>query len=81
MSKAMRKIVYAVYWRECDDILQSELDNIFPTAESAIRLAKKIGQQKNIYEVSVSCLEVTEEYGMHCIKDVYRETHKERLGI
>ena len=74
----MNKLVYAVYWAELDDIFQSELDNIFPTAESAIKSAKEIAKQRNIYEVQVELMEVT-IHGMRSVRRLYREVHEERL--
>ena len=43
----MRLIVYSVILTYVDDILSGELDNIFPTKESAIAAAKKIGMLKS----------------------------------
>ena len=77
----MRLIVYSVIWTEVDDLLRDELDNIFPTEESAGRSALKIAKQSNIYQVEVYKDEVTEEYGRHPLRLVFREKHEERLGI
>lgn len=74
----MRLIVYAVIYSLVDDIMQNELDNIYPTKESAIRAAQKIGRQSNCYEVQVDKDEVTEEYGRHWLSTVYSEKHHER---
>lgn len=58
----MRLIVYAVIVT-FDDYTE-DLDNIFPTAESAIAYAKRIFKQSHdIYKVVVDRDDVTEEYG------------------
>lgn len=74
----MKLIVYSVILTFTDDIMQGELDNIFPTPESAIKAAKKLGRQDNIYEVEVQKEEVTEEYGRHWLATIYREKHEDR---
>ena len=73
----MRLIVYSVIVQYVDDILASDLDQIFPSAESAIRHAKKIASSPSVFCVEVLRTEVTEEYGMHSVARVYREEHKE----
>lgn len=74
----MRLIVYSVIVSYVDDILSSELDNIFPTHESAIASAKKIAQSPDVYRVEVQREEVTEQYGRHWLETVYVEKHEER---
>ena len=74
----MRLIVYSVICTYVDDIMQGDVDNIFPTAESAIAHAKKIAASSSIYEVHVNKDEVTEQYGRHWLATVYREKHEER---
>ena len=74
----MRLIVYAVIVSYVDDILSSELDNIFPTAESAIAAAKKIAQDPGVYNVFVDKDEVTEQYGRGWLATIYKEKHEER---
>lgn len=69
--------VYAVIYTLCDDLLQDELENIYPTAESAIRCAKEIGKQKNCYHVHVDENLLTEEYGRGFSRQVYEEKHPE----
>ena len=74
----MRLIVYSVIVSYVDDILSSDLDNIFPTAESAIASAKKIAQSPSVYCVEVQRDEVTEQYGRGWLATIYREKHEER---
>ena len=74
----MRLIVYSVIITYVDDILGSDLDNIFPTRESAIAHAKKIARYPSVYRVDVNKDEITEEYGRHWLADVYEEKHEER---
>ena len=73
-----RLIIYAVIVKYVDDILGSDLDQIFPTKESAIAHAKKIARSKSVYQVEVDRDEVTEEYGRSWLSTVYTETHEER---
>ena len=75
----MRLIVYSVIVKYVDDILSSDLDEIFPTAESAIAHAKKIVKSQSIYSVEVNKDEVTEEYGRHWLATLYSEKHEERF--
>ena len=74
----MVKIVYSVIVTYVDDILSSDLDNIFPTAESAIAHAKKIANSKDVYRVEVQRDEVTEEFGRGWLATIYTEKHEER---
>lgn len=74
----MRLIVYSVIVSYVDDILSSDLDNIYPTAESAIASAKKIVQSPSVYSVEVQRDEVTEQYGRGWLSTIYREKHEER---
>ena len=74
----MRVIVYTVIYSLVDDIMQNEIDNIFPTEASAVAHAKKIAKQQSVYEVQVDKDEVTEEYGRHWLATVYIEKHHER---
>lgn len=74
----MRLIVYAVIVSYVDDILSSDLDNIFPTRDSAIAAAKKIAKSPSVYRVQVDKDEVTEEYGRGFLSTVYTEKHEER---
>lgn len=74
----MRLIVYAVIVSYVDDILSSDLDNIFPTKESAIAAAKKIAKSPSVYRVHVDKDEVTEEFGRGWLATVYTEKHEER---
>lgn len=74
----MRLIVYSVIVSYVDDILSSDLDNIFPTSESAIAAAKKVAQSPSVYRVEVQREEVTEQYGRHWLATVYVEKHEER---
>lgn len=76
----MKTYVYSIIVTLTDDLLQNELDNIYPTFESAVRNAKKIGAYSSVYEVSVYLDEVTEELGRQVVRKVYTEKHKERLG-
>ena len=69
--------VYTIIYTLCDDIFQNDIDNIYPTAESAIRQAKKIGKQRNCYEVHVDEDLVTEEYGRSFNRQIYEEKHHE----
>lgn len=74
----MRLIVYSVIITYNDDILSSDLDNIFPTEESAVRAAKKIFEHSpSVYEVEVQKEEVTEQYGRHCLRSVYHQTRQD----
>lgn len=70
-------IVYAVILTY-DDYSQ-DLDEIYPTEESAIREAKKLLSYRAVIEVQVDEDTVTEEYGRRWKKTVYRET-KQALG-
>ena len=74
----MRLIVYTVIFTCVDDILNEDIDNIFPTEESAVVHAKKLAASPNIYDVRVSKDEVTEEYGRAQLTTVYTEEHHER---
>ena len=74
----MRLIVYSVIVSYVDDILSSDLDNIFPTQESAIEAAKKIAKSPSVYSVHVNKDEVTEEFGRGWLATVYTEKHEER---
>lgn len=74
----MKLIVYAVIVSYVDDILSSDLDNIFPTQESAIAAAKKIAKSPSVYRVNVDKDEVTEEFGRGWLATVYTEKHEER---
>ena len=74
----MRLIVYSVIVSYVDDILSSDLDNIYPTAESAIASAKKIAKSSSIYRVHVQKDEVTEQYGRGFLATIYEEKHEER---
>jgi len=74
----MRLIVYSVIVTYVDEILASDLDNIFPTAESAIASARRIGESPSVYRVEVQKEEVTEKYGRHWLSTVYAEKHEER---
>ncbi len=74
----MRIIVYAVICSYVDDIFQDDLDNIFPTRESAIAHARRIAASPQCYEVHVDKDELTEECGRHWLATVYREKHEER---
>ena len=75
----MRLIVYAVIVSYVDDIFSSDLDNIFPTAESAIAAAKKIAKSPSVYRVHVDKDEVTEQFGRGWLATVYTEKHEERF--
>ena len=68
--------VYAVYWWE-DWEMETTLDNIFPTEESARRVANSILVQENIRGVVVAKMRVT-EYGMQHVADVYKQEKKPR---
>ena len=73
----MRLIVYAVIITYVD--YSNDLDNIFPTKESAIAYAKKIiAKSPSVYRVQVDKDEVTEEFGRGWLNTVYTEEHKER---
>ena len=74
----MRLIVYAVIVSFVDDILSSDLYNIFPTAESAVAAAKEIAKSPSVYRVDVDQDEVTEEFGRGWLATVYIEKHEER---
>lgn len=69
--------VYSVIVTYAD--YSTDLDDIFPTEESAIRSAKKLLSQESIIKVEVQKDEVTEQYGRRWKKTVYRET-KQELG-
>lgn len=74
----MRLIVYSVIVTYNDDILSGDLDNIFPTEESAVREAKKIFEHSpSVYGVEVQKEEVTEQYGRHWLRTVYRQTRQD----
>lgn len=70
-------IVYAVLVTY-DDYSQ-DLDEIYPTRESATRNAKKLLSHHDVIEVQVDEDSVTELYGRRWKKTVYRET-KQALG-
>ena len=70
-------IVYSVIVTYED--YSDDLDEIYPTRESAIRHAKKLLSQSSIIEVQVNQDSVTEEYGRRWKKTIYRET-KASLG-
>lgn len=74
----MKLIAYSLIITYVDDILGGDLDNVFPTAESAIKHAKKIAQQDSVYCVEVQKEEITEEYGRGWLATLYREKHEER---
>ena len=73
----MKTIVYPVIATYVDDNFR-ELNNVYPTAESAIAWAKKIAQDEGICEVEVTRAELTEEYGLHWLADIYEEKHEDR---
>jgi len=70
-------IVYAVIITYED--YSQDLDNIYPTKESAKRHAQKLLSHNDVIEVQVDENTVTEEYGRGWKKTVYRET-KQALG-
>lgn len=70
-------IVYSVIVTYED--YSDDLDEIYPTRESAIRRAKKLLSQSRIIEVRVNQDVVTEEYGRRWRSTAYRET-KQALG-
>lgn len=74
---AKELIVYAVIITYED--YSQDLDNIYPTEESAKRHAQKLLSHNNVIEVQVDEDTVTEEYGRGWKKTVYRET-KQKLG-
>lgn len=74
-----RLIAYGVYVTYLDEMLSSDIDNVFPTAESAVRHAKKIIAGPALYEVYVNKIEITEEYGWSYLASVYREKRPDRL--
>ena len=65
-------IVYAVILTYED--YSQDLDEIYPTKESAIRNAKKLLSRDSVIEVQVDEDSVTELYGRRWKKTVYRET-------
>jgi hypothetical protein len=74
----MRLIAYSVIITYNDDILSGDLDNIFPTEESAVREAKKIFEHSpSVYAIEVQKEEITEQYGRHCLRSVYRQTRQD----
>lgn len=74
---AKELIVYAVIITYED--YSQDLDDIYPTEESAKKNAQKLLSRNNIIEVQVDEDTVTEEYGRRWKKTVYRET-KQALG-
>lgn len=72
----MTLIVYSVIYTLCDDILKNELDNIYPTVESAIKCAKRIGKLKSCFEVHVN-EDLVDESGRHFKREMYSEKHNE----
>lgn len=56
-----------------------DLDQIYPTVESAIKKAKTLLSHRNVIEVVVNEDTVTEQYGRGWKKTLYRET-KQALG-
>ena len=56
-----------------------DLDNIYPSEESAIKSARMRLSQPDIIEVQVNKDAVTEQFGRSWKKTVYRET-KQALG-
>lgn len=73
----MNITVYSVIVTYVDDIMQPDLDDIYPTEDSAIKAAKKIGRQRNCYQVQVNEDLLTEEYGRRWKRTVYEEKHEE----
>ena len=69
--------VYAVILTYED--YSQDMDEIYPTKESAIREAKKRFSHRAVIEVQVDEDTVTEEYGRRWKRTVYRET-KQALG-
>lgn len=61
-----------------DDYTQ-DLDNIYPSEESAVKSARRLLSQPDIIEVQVNKDSVTEQFGRSWKKTVYRET-KQALG-
>lgn len=57
----------------------TDLDDIYPTKESAIKHARKILSRGCVIEVQVNIDSVTEEYGRRYKATVYREV-KQALG-
>lgn len=56
-----------------------DLDNIYPSEESAVKYARMLLSQPNIIEVQVNKDSVTEQFGRSWKKTVYREV-KQALG-
>lgn len=72
----MRLIVYAVIVTY-DDYTE-DLDNIFPTAESAIAYAKRIFEQSpDIYKVVVDKDKVTEDYGRGWLSTIFTQERED----
>lgn len=66
----MTKIVYPVIVTYED--YQQDLDNIFPTHESAVAYAKDLFRKcKDIHSIQVNMSEITTQYGLGWLKTLY----------